>query len=331
MKAPFQMNKTYDVVFFDTIGMPYTGKTPGEKGLGGSEFQVILLAEELASSGANVLVLNTTNESKRFADVDYAPYQRVGEIDFCHYFILNRYSRIPVISSQKRFVWASDFAGPEYAHLESFFDGGSSATLVCLSEWQRQLFPSHWKSTVIPYMLPKWVYELELTANPKKFVYASAALKGLTQTLDVWREIVGTDNPQGLELVVCSPGYDAPEMSQLMQTPGVKYIGSIPFDQVAKEIASSAGLFYVNVYPETFCIVAALTEALKRRTHILCVNSKGGLPETIRSPLLTFDRNHFMRVFQRYLEPNDENGLGEPKDYRPNTISSQWIKLLDEK
>jgi hypothetical protein len=38
----------YDIVFYDTVGKPYTGSTVEHSGMGGSEFETILLAEALA-------------------------------------------------------------------------------------------------------------------------------------------------------------------------------------------------------------------------------------------------------------------------------------------
>ena len=37
-----------DVILFDSIGSPYDGNTMHKCGMGGSEFQAILLLEELA-------------------------------------------------------------------------------------------------------------------------------------------------------------------------------------------------------------------------------------------------------------------------------------------
>jgi hypothetical protein len=50
------MNSLYaDVILFDNIGMVYNGNTLYTEGMGGSEFQAILLLEELAKMGKSVI------------------------------------------------------------------------------------------------------------------------------------------------------------------------------------------------------------------------------------------------------------------------------------
>ena len=51
-----------DVILFDSIGSPYDGNTMHKCGMGGSEFQAILLLEELAKEGYKVICLNNSNK-----------------------------------------------------------------------------------------------------------------------------------------------------------------------------------------------------------------------------------------------------------------------------
>jgi hypothetical protein len=45
-----------DIILFDTIGSSYTGETAITNGMGGSEFQAILLLEEFAKLGKKVII-----------------------------------------------------------------------------------------------------------------------------------------------------------------------------------------------------------------------------------------------------------------------------------
>ena len=55
------MSELYaDIILFDTIGYSYTGETAVTSGMGGSEFQAILLLEEFAKLGKKVVCLNNT-------------------------------------------------------------------------------------------------------------------------------------------------------------------------------------------------------------------------------------------------------------------------------
>ncbi len=325
--------RSYDIIFFDTVGMVYTGQTPRIQGLGGSEFESILLAEALAARGMKVLVLNNSTVAAHYAGVDYANRDQAAAHSQCDVLVLQRYSSIPPISARKIIIAASDVPGAAYDHLRALATSHADVTLVAVSEWQKNLFPMEWSRVVIPNMLPDVVYARgsetrPLEVHPRKFVYASAALKGLTQTLEAWQEVVAADRVGGLQLCVCSPGYDSVDADAL-STLGVRFLGSLPFDDVVSEIATSAGLFYVNAYSETFCIVAALAEALRRRVHILCTSDPGALPTTVNSPLVTTDREKFMRDFHLALvAPDDARWHAAANDYQVTTVMEQWMSLL---
>jgi hypothetical protein len=70
--------------------------------------------------------------------------------------------------------------------------------------------------SVIPCMLPDEFYEplpapVKLDERRHRYVYGSAAMKGLAPTLELWRELKRSKSYhwRKAELVVCSPGYDA--------------------------------------------------------------------------------------------------------------------------
>ncbi|MEO5623292.1 MAG: glycosyltransferase [Dokdonella sp.] len=319
----------YDFVFYDTVGMRYTGATPAQTGVGGSEFQAILLAEALAARGLTVLVLNNTLESAREGGVDYTNHAVVDQANLeCDVLLVQRYSRLPRIRARKILIAASDVPGTHYDHFGELFASSRDATMVAVSAWQRQLFPKNWPCVVIPNMLPDFVYEAERTANPRKFLYASAALKGLQPTLAAWKELRDGNGMGDAELCVCTPGYDAID-ADFPSTDGLRFLGSLPFQQLVEEIASSAGLFYVNAWSETFGIAAALAEALKRRTHILCTSDPGALPETVTSPLITTDRTQFFSEFRAALiSPDAARWYGAARDYRVSTVISSWLDLF---
>ena len=62
-----------DVILFDSIGSPYDGNTMHKCGMGGSEFQAILLLEELAKEGYKVICLNNSNKESFVNGVLYVP------------------------------------------------------------------------------------------------------------------------------------------------------------------------------------------------------------------------------------------------------------------
>ncbi len=322
-------SRHYDIVLYDSIGMPYTGATPENHGLGGSEFQAILVAEGLAERGRRVLVLNNTTKSESIRGVDYANHARAQYMTACDVLVVQRYSQLPPILARKTIVAASDVPGNHYDHFSPLFAGHGDATLVAVSAWQRRLFAAGWRSVVIPNMLPDEIYSQERTAKTSRFVYASAALKGLEPTLEAWQTLRKRSRRDDLELRICTPGYDHADTTRFANA-GVRFLGSLPFRQVIGEIADSAGIFYVNAWSETFGIVPALTEALKRRTHILCTSDPGGLPDTINSPLLTSDRETFDRQFLEALAtPNEPRWQAPANDFRASRVIDRWLELID--
>ncbi len=47
-----------DIILYDNVGIPYNGNTKDEQGMGGSEFQAILLLEEFSKNNKKVICLN---------------------------------------------------------------------------------------------------------------------------------------------------------------------------------------------------------------------------------------------------------------------------------
>jgi glycosyltransferase involved in cell wall biosynthesis len=335
-RATRAVPRRYDVILFDSVGMPYTGSTPEHGGIGGSELEFILLGEALVRRGYSVLVLNNTLLPAHEGGVEYASHRAVVQHRFeCRALVVAGRSPIPPISFQKVVVAVSDAPGDGPDPLAALFSSAEDATLVAVSNWQRSLFPAAWKAVVIPYMLPERVYSRGGPSadeggarSRRRFVYASAARKGIVETFAAWQELKADPSVADAELVVCMPGHDAVDEATLARA-GVGFLGSLPFDRVVAEIASSAGLFYVNRAPETFCLVAALTEALGRRVHVLCTRGEGALRETVASPLVTSDRAQFFEQFRAaYASPDDPRWTATPKDYHEATVAAEWVRVL---
>lgn len=316
----------YDVIFWDTIGMPYDGDTPAKQALGGSEHQAILLAEALAKRGKNVMVLNTTKESdvmgNRSRGVWYGSSEAEPRELHCNTLIVCRYSKRPTkINHRQLLVWCTDNYAPDaYKHHLDI-----CTPMVFVSKWQQQ----QWKAvySVIPNILPDFG-PIEPPTNNHAYVYASSDINGrLGLTLASWREM-----HQGQNLFIYTPGYegetetirDLKEHSDWWRERfGVSYLGPKPFADIVKALKYSAGLFMVNTMTETFCLVAAMAEKMDRQVQMLCLNGYGAVRETVNSRLVTTDRRQFEANFRSPLEYT-----WEPNDFSEETVTSQWLKLL---
>ena len=137
-----------DVILFDSIGSPYDGNTMHQSGMGGSEFQAILLLEELAKEGYKVICLNNCNTESFINGVLYAPNTYTNKYKFkCNNLIIHRYSDIPKIASKKAFMWATDLNGVHNLKFYKLFEE-KKLTLITLSQFQNDLFPKFWAAGI---------------------------------------------------------------------------------------------------------------------------------------------------------------------------------------
>lgn len=318
-----------DVIFYDTVGMPYTGMTPYEMGLGGSELSVIQVAEGLAICGLVVVVLNNTIGSKCINGVLYRHHSdqyRSGMTWTCKALVVQRHSRRPYFIKCDRLFYAMHdkrlpVSEMDYLNEYVFPDNG---TLIAVSNWQRNLFPESWPAKVIPNILPAEVYDTTYQQEPGKFVYASAASRGLRESLGMWRSIRGITNYG--ELHACWPEYDTANLGG--RIPNTHLMGSLNLPDLIRMIGTAEGIFYVNRDPETFCIVAAIAEALGVRVHVLGMYGLGALPETVGGQFLTTSRATFVDQFVLAKDQPALRGLTSTHDYCHTTIIPMWLEAL---
>lgn len=315
----------YDVIINDAMGASYSGNTT--TGIGGSEHFIIKLARALASQDLRVLVRNNRHENPiEIAGVRYESNKAFEDVE-CRALLLQRCTPLPTnIGFDRLVVQVHDVPGDEHNVLKHFFRR-LDATLVCNSTWQRSLYPEGWDSVVIPPML----HHLPMPSKekePNSFIYASAACKGFEETVTAWRAF-RILNPKLMDarLYVISSGYDAP---RVINDPSIIYLGSIDDELLQTYINRCAGLFYINVWEETFGATAAIAECLATRTHILCLNGFGALQETLSDHrFLTDSHDNFRQTFMELYGSTTRQI--STKDYSFSTTLSQWLDVLKVK
>jgi len=333
MKADLVVYDEMSVIYYaDGSRKPieYTTASLTQKALGGTEFEILLLMDEYAKLGKTVICFNNNQFASEHNGIKFIPRQHLPNLNVsCKNLITSRYSQIPsTISFDQCILWMHDVALPRAIHFDKYLSNQDKYSIVCPSEWSRSLFPKSWKASVIPNMIPDWVYSYPIQKK-QGCVYASAALKGLEPTLEFWNFINSQkiSEPTPLtnhsQLKILSPGYDTPDKNHFPNISNIEFLGALPFHKVVHEIAKSEFLFYVNDMPETFCIVAVLAEILKTKVRILTLRGGGALPETINTHVYT-DYIDFIDSFNTFVhEPEIE-----AKDYRISTIFPLWQSLL---
>lgn len=284
------------IVFVDGVGEGFGWDIP-DKGLGGSEVAQIVLANALRDRGHDVYLAN--RQTPRCPST-------------CDMMIISRMSQVNQIQAHRVVVSLTDM-GPHRVMPNHF--------LVGVSHWQvdRWINAGYGGRTlVIPPIVPK-MPKMKKVKN--RFIFASAAMKGLKPTLEMW-ERVYPELPKGSELLVTHAGWDAPKPDTVWPE-GSRYIGDKNPMQIRREIAQSEALFYVNEYPETFCVVAAMAEKAGCKCHILCSKGTSGIREAINSEFLTEREDVFIKNVVSPIK-----FTWQAKDFSVKSIVEKWEGLL---
>ncbi len=178
--------------------------------------------------------------------------------------------------------WARSEATPIVRATDAKPDGyreTGDLTTVCVSKWQARAFAS--PTMVIPPMLGEHVARLPGSGSRwlsrDGWMYASAANKGLLETLRAWR---ASERYGRAALYVTTTGYDEPEAG-VCENYGAIWLGKLsPIDMV-HGLSQVRGMFYRNVAPETFGCTTAIAVKLGLELDIECVGHEScGLAES---------------------------------------------------
>ena len=83
------------IAFIDPLGLVYDGETLSKRGLGGSEYAVVMMAKELQKIGFEVTVFNNCNDETSSSGIyDNVRYVDHSEADFSERFDITIVSMI---------------------------------------------------------------------------------------------------------------------------------------------------------------------------------------------------------------------------------------------
>jgi hypothetical protein len=321
-----------DVLLANGIGPGFDWQYTQDSGIGGSEYEVTQIAHALSDRGRRVIVANGVREAVTQRGVTYIPLAQADGLKVRALYI-ERWTKAPRVEAERTVIRATDVASPPYdVHLPLL--AKHKATLVCVSNWQAHGFLFAKDKLIIPPMLGSIEPREKV---PGRFVFASGPGKGLMQTLAKWRELKAryADELQSTTLVVVTPGHsyaEPPEITQADKNAGVTWLGCPPTAEYRRIIGTAVGLFYVNLFQETFGCCAAFAELSGGRTHILCVVGFGGIREAITNHrLLTnnpmqFEQD-FMAAWREPQRPDWYASVPQP-DRSPAGLAPAWENAL---
>lgn len=358
--TPTPEQRTYDVVISQAVGKWANGFTVRNQPTGGSEWQVVLLAEALVTRGYSVAVLTPEGAFSSYGGVDYVPFTaclgafqdpETGEkrhsIEIkCVVLVSERFGQLPPHVDFGRLVYdlhdlPDDRLQPVMAGLSSCPD----SAVVVHSPYLAGLLETWPRVSVIPCMVPDEFYDAptprggfnasmeggKLTRE-RRYVYGSAAMKGLAPTLQLWAELKKKAyHFKKATLTITSPGYDEIDPELLKGAKDVRVMTGLSPAGMQQLLAASDGIFMVSTYPETFGIVFHQCEIAGKPAWVLRAHpNDDALTTTLANPW-TVDASNADELLEK-ISGFDRTGaahdLHSAKDFRISTHIDAWIEVL---
>lgn len=309
--APTPDKVRYDVLISQLIGKPTNGSLVRSTPTGGSEFQVVVLAEALAERGYRVGVLTPDGAHCHANGVDYVPAtsvigayvdphtgeQRITTEIETDVLVSERFGPLPNGVSFIRLVFdLHDLPDARLGPVMQAMSDIKDSKVVVHSGFMHRLLPGWPRLSVIPCMLPDSFYGRERPPSQRKakdparhYVYGSAAMKGLEATMALWRKVKHRKEFKHATLTITSPGYDQINPEWIKGAKDVVVMTGLSPAGMQVLLAQSDGLFMVSTFPETFGIVFHQCELAGKPARVLRAHGNvDALDETVEG-LTVFD------------------------------------------
>jgi glycosyltransferase involved in cell wall biosynthesis len=305
-----------------TEGLPFDGRTPFERSLGGSESAVVFMARELARRGHRVRVYCRCERPGEYDAVLYHDLTDFGEFverGECDVFVCCRHLRglTAPIRSKANVLWNHDvMVKPVASHVMSLMY--KLDRLFVLSEFQKEQFQRQLDVPDERYVVTRNGVDLALVdesiagvvRDPNRLMYTSRPERGLDVLLTMWPEM--KQRRPELRLAIAhyeNPGADA-QMAEYIgtlrrfgeQLPEVQFLGPLSKRDLYGELARSALVVYPAAFPEVSCI--SMIEAAACGTPVV-TSRYCALKETVadgESGVLIPGDPHSEEYQQRFVE-----------------------------
>jgi glycosyltransferase involved in cell wall biosynthesis len=308
----------------------YTWDGNTTTGLGGTEIAVINIAEGLSRYGYNVTVAGTVNN---------ANVNGIEWIDIQNF--QDKYSKLPnhfdtiVGVNYINFVKYTQDANQEKAfkmfwmHNTDYYDYYQGTSLPNHAELLNTVdvicAPSEWavntiKDTIVTeafkgqlQVMPNGInlekFKAKVQKDPMKFIWSSAADRGLSELLTYWPEIKNV--MPGATLDIYYPAYSDPNkegwynihgvLDKLKATKdlGVTEIGSVSQSELHIAMQKATYWPYITKYEETFCITAL--EMMASGVLPICSN-QAALQEVVKDGIIIPADQPYETMFNMAIE-----------------------------
>ena len=194
-------------------------------------------------------------------------------------------------ADKKKILWLHDLPqDPESSHLTDANSRQRFDKIVCVSNWQMQLYNlisgvPYSECTVIKNAIePINVYKKEYN-DTVNLIYHTTPHRGLEILIPVFEEMCKIHHNIHLDVYSSFSVYGWPERDKQYEklfdrcraNPNITYHGAVSNDEVRKALVKSHIFAYPCIWPETSCI--AVIEAMSAKNFVVCPNY-AALPET---------------------------------------------------
>lgn len=317
-----------DLLIVDNAGPGFAPEAFG-KPMGGSELEVVLIAEALADRNLSVAVLSRAGDHSR----NFVYYRTKPPAEPPRALWIHRTTRYPWQSFDGPIVCRPTDLGWDNYDQELLAD--ERCTLVTVSNWQRTTFHPSLKiaksMTIPPPMLPI-KRRRPGTMIGRNWLYTSHHGKGWAATVEVWKHLKRDGTlPASIHLRGLFPWGELPQVSEADRAtyqidPPVNVM---PDDmRAAYEVPDTGALFNVNTFPETRGVAPAWAVYAGLPVHILCKAGLAGLGESVIGPGVTEEWPVFVAGIKAHVRGEPEIYRGKLPDLSAKAMAKQWAEVM---
>lgn len=314
-----------DVLFYDDRG----GFGPSfneAHAVGGAEIHLVQIAEYLAAKSLDVRAC--THQDERDGGISAFEEGGVHYSSSRHWSPRGKFATLIVVGCaslpdeslcQWDRAYAFQVVDPR-PHPSMWDHLRGKATMVCVSEWQAELFRriGH-QAIVIPVPFPDEWYGMQRDAVPDRFVCVSSWNKGALDTINVW-------DPKWGELAVGSAYSHPDNAAEICASRGVTWLGTLKRRDWIRALASGSYVARVCTIAETFGVTDTAAAALGMPAYTLCTGEIGSLDE-VGATVTTRFQLWANSIRDRAYWPR----LRDVNDFRASRVLPQWVDLVTGK
>jgi UDP-glucose:(glucosyl)LPS alpha-1,2-glucosyltransferase len=193
--------------------------------------------------------------------------------------------------NKKKILWLHDLPGdPESEHLKDPNSRKRFDKIVCVSDWQMQLYNlmsglPYSETVIIKNAIHPIDIETKQFDGTINLIYHTTPHRGLEILVPVFEELANKYNDIHLDVYSSFSIYGWQERDQQYNTlfdrckahPQITYHGAVPNEQVREALKKSHIYAYPSIWPETSCL--SVIEAMSAMNLVVCPNY-AALPET---------------------------------------------------